>query len=108
MSDMIEKVNENSAGAAAAEKVQAEAAAAEQVAQEKARKKAEALRADGAFIRRMAVAVVLVWSLRCAVQADLIAEVLAIWLLLADALWAGFHTGAWWQARFRKEGELHG
>ena len=56
----------------------------------------------------MAVAVVLVWSLRCAVQADLIAEVLAIWLLLADALWAGFHTGAWWQARFRKEGELHG
>lgn len=64
------------------------------------RKKAAARRADNAFGARSVLCCVLLFGLLTAVDAGLVAPVLAGGLLLLGFAYIGFHAGAWWQYRF--------
>lgn len=111
MDEMIETINANSANAEAREKAEAERQAealAEWREREVARIKAANRRADVKLGIRAVGFAGFIAGLNSAADAGLIAPVLWGVFLMFGFSWFGFHFGAWFQFRARKEDKLYG
>lgn len=108
MDDIIDIVNDATSETAKQEEARQEAALAEWREQEAARLKAAYRRADAKLILRAVGFAAFVGGLIAAGRAGLIAPVLWSAFLLSGFTWMGFHFGAWFQFRARKEDKLYG
>lgn len=108
MDELIDVVNAEASKTAEEEQARQEAALEEWRKLEAARQKAITRRADRKIIFRAVAFAMFNGGLIAAVRADLVAPVLwGIGLMLGFA-WFGFHAGAWFQFRARKEDKLYG
>lgn len=111
MDDIIDIVNEATSDADAREKAEAERQAealAEWHRQEAARKKAANRRADVKVLLRAVAFAVFHGGMIAAVRAGLVDPSLGGIMLMLGIAWFGFHFGAWFQFRARKEDKLYG
>lgn len=111
MDDIIDIVNEATSDADAREKAEAERQAealAEWHRLEILRKKAANRRADVKVLLRAVAFAVFHGGMIAAVRAGLVDPVLGGVMLMLGIAWFGFHFGAWFQFRARKEDKLYG
>lgn len=111
MDDIIDIVNEATSDADAREKAEAEKQAealAEWHRLEILRKKATNRRADMKILFRSVGFAVFNGGMIAAVRAGLIDPGLGGAVLMLGTAWFGFHFGAWFQFRARKEDKLYG